>query len=111
MKKKKNHNYFYHFIFKLKQPSKTSIPNNYYNLLQFYRIYFSEYKQKEEQTFSFTLSKYGKFHEFFSHKKAEIITWIDHLKYYCVSTDFSSHFEIITNIGKGHFAKVLIFFV
>ena len=80
-------------------------PNAYYNLLNFYTIYYNEYS--ESGLHSFTLSKYGKYHEFFSESKADILKWMDHLRYLCITSNFSEHFELGPKIGKGHFAKVL----
>lgn len=74
--------------------------------MSFYTLYYNEYT--ESGLHSFTLSKYGKYHEFFSESKADILHWMEFLKFYCITSNFSESFELQHKIGKGHFAKVFL---
>ena len=65
-------------------------------------------KPNETHAYVFRLEKFGKFHEFFLKDKKIINKWIQILKLYCISSDFDHQYEILEQIGSGHFAKVFI---
>lgn len=68
-----------------------------------YEFYDNE---KKMHIYVFRLEKFGKFHEFFLKDRKITNRWIQTLKLYCISSDFDIKYELLEEIGSGHFAKV-----
>lgn len=63
-------------------------------------------KQMEDKLSSISLEKSGNKWMFFMEEKKNYQTLIEILKKYCILSHFSSDYDIIQILGKGHFAEV-----
>jgi len=103
-KKKPIETYFSFF-----ETNKEDTPKGYYDLLEFFRISMNVYEENSKPAlYSFCLQKYGKTCEFFSSKKEKVQTWMEYLKLYCISDNFKENYHTENQLGKGHFAEVLL---
>ena len=96
-------------ISKIFQKKSKDVPHGYFDLMSLVQISLTPPTKKKQELYSFRLSKLNKFYDFYSHEQHIIKNWFSSLKLYCISEGFSSYYEKLEILGKGHFAQVCLF--